>query len=161
MLSVPFYYALLALCWIYALRWGGSPERIGATALVVGSVLTLVAAVSSTTEYGSVEIGVFLVDVATLVAFLALALRAERYWTLWIAALQLIGTAGHAVKLMDPNVIPRAYAFVTVFWSYPMLLLIMLGTYRHQQRLKMFGVDKSWSSSWRQSGRKPETGPTI
>ena len=161
MLSVPFYYALLVLCWIYALRRGGAPERIGATVLVVGSLLTLVAAVSSTTEYGSIEIGVFLVDVATLVAFLALALRAERYWTLWIAALQLIGTAGHAVKLVDPNVIPRAYAFVTVFWSYPMLLLIALGTYRHQQRLKMFGVDRSWSNFSAPWARGRKTGPTV
>jgi len=161
MLSIPLYYAFLALSWIYALRSGGAPERIGATVLVAGSLLTLAAAVSSSTHYGSVEFGVFLVDVATLVAFLALALRAERYWTLWIAALQLIGTAGHAVKLVDPNVIPRAYAFVTVFWSYPMLLLIVIGTYRHQKRLKTFGVDRSWSSSWRRSARGPETGPTV
>jgi hypothetical protein len=160
MLSVPLYYALLLLCWVYALGRGASPERIGATILVVGSLLTLAAAVSSPTGYRSVEIGVFFVDVATLVAFLVLALRAERYWTLWIAALQLIGTAGHAVKLVDPHVIPRAYAFVTVFWSYPMLLLIVLGTYRHQQRLAKFGVDRSWSSSWHRSGPRPETGPT-
>ena len=42
-----------------------------------------------------------------------------------------------------------------VFWSYPMLLLIVLGTFRHQQRLARFGADRSWSSSWGRSGRQP------
>ena len=62
-----------------------------------------------------------------LAAFLILALRAERYWPLWVAALQVIGTAGYFVKLADPDVIRRAYAFALAFWSYPMLLLIALG----------------------------------
>jgi hypothetical protein len=160
MLSIPFYYALLVIAWTYALLKGGAPERIGSTIIAVGSILTLVAAISSATGYRAVEIGVFFVDVATLVAFLVLALRAERYWPIWIAALQLIGTAGHAVRLVDPTIIPRAYAFVTVFGSYPMLLLIVLGTYRHQQRLAKFGVDRSWSSSWGRSGPTREGGPT-
>lgn len=110
--------------------------------------------------YMSVESGVFLVDVACAVAFVALALWANRYWPLWIAGLQLLGVSAHAVKLAYPDVIPRAYAFVTVFWSYPMLLLIVLGTFRHQQRLTKFGADRSWSSSWGRSGRTREAGPT-
>jgi hypothetical protein len=107
-----------------------------------------------------VEFGVFLVDVAALAAFVILALRADRYWPLWIAGLQIIGTAGHAVKLMDPGVIRTAYAFILAFWSYPMLLLIVLGTWRHQQRLAKFGADRSWSSSWGRSGRTRGGGPT-
>jgi hypothetical protein len=108
----------------------------------------------------SVEIGVFIVDAVCLVAFLVLALRANRFWPLWVAGLQLIGTAGHAVKLADPEIIRRAYQIVLVFWSYPMLLLIVLGTWRHQQRLARFGVDRSWSSSWARSGRTRGGGPT-
>jgi len=158
--QVIFYFSLLFACWAYASLKGAAPERIGASVIGIGSILTVLTASGPANRFGSVETGIFIVDVGCLVAFLILALRAERYWPLWIAGLQLIGTAGHAVKLVDPEVIRRAYWFIQAFWSYPMLFLIVLGTYRHQRRLKMFGVDRSWSSSWRRSGPKPETGPT-
>jgi hypothetical protein len=158
MLSIPLYYGLLLLCLGYALLRGGSPERIGTIILLVGSLLTLATVSSQASSYASVETGVFIVDVATLLAFLSLGLRANRFWPLWITALQLIGTSGHIVKLVDPELIPKAYAFAAIFWSYPMLLLLALGTFNHQRRLKRFGSDPSWSSS---SGRSaPPTVPT-
>ena len=86
---------------------GGAPERIGATILSVGSVLTPCHGIEPGGSYGSVETGVFIVDVATLIAFLILALRARRFWPLWMTALQLIGTPGHLVKLADPEMIPQ------------------------------------------------------
>jgi hypothetical protein len=158
MFSIPFYYALLLLCWAYALRRGGGPERAGTTILLVGSLLTLATVSSQAGSYASVETGVFIVDMATLLAFLVVAVRAERFWPLWITALQLIGTSGHVVKLVDPDLMPKAYAFAAIFWSYPMVLLLALGTWRHQQRLKRFGVDRSWSSSSARSA--PPPGPT-
>ena len=158
-MPLEFYYTLLVLCSGYAFLKGGSPERIGTTILAVGSIVTLAVLWSRTHRYGSVEVGIFIVDSVCLVAFVALALRAERFWPLWIAALQVIGTAAHVIKLVDPTLISRAYAFAMAFWSYPMLLLIALGTWRHQRRLAVFGVDRSWSSS---SGRsEPTTGPTT
>ncbi len=153
------YYVLLVSCWLYAHLKGGLPERAGATILAIGSTLTMVAVSSFDRRYVSLEFGVFLVDVATLLAFLMLALRAERYWPLWVAAFQVIGLAGHGVKLMDPDVIRRAYAFAMQFWGYPMLLLITLGTWRHQQRLARFGADRSWSSSSSRSDPPPGPGP--
>ena len=53
-----------------------------------------------------------------------------------------------------------AYAFVLGFWGYLMLFILALGTWRHQQRLAKFGADRSWSTSWRRSGLRPEIGPT-
>lgn len=160
MLKVVFYFSLLFVCWAYALAKGAGPERIGASIIGVGSILTVLVASGPTNRFASVEVGIFLVDVACLIAFLALALRAERYWPLWIAGLQLIGTAGHAVKLVDPEIIRRAYWFILGFWSYPMLLLIVLGTWRHQQRLVKFGIDKSWSSFSVPWGQQRKAGPT-
>jgi hypothetical protein len=139
------YYSLLVLCWLYAWFKGGPPERIGATILATGSVLSY-AALSSVGRFQSVETGLLIVDVATLLAFLALALRAERFWPSWVTALQAVRIAGHAVMLVDSGTIPLAYAFIMALWGYPMLLLIALGTWRHQQRLKRLGVDRSWSS---------------
>lgn len=145
-MNVVVYNVLLVACWAYALRRGGPPERIGATILAVGSFLTAAAVSRSTTSYRSVETGILIVDLLCLVAFLALALRADRFWPLWVAALQIIGTAVHAVKFVDPDIIRRAYAFILAIWAYPMILLLVAGTRRHQQRLSRFGIDKSWSS---------------
>lgn len=159
MLRVEFYYLLLVLCWGYALLKGGAPERIGATTIAIGSILSLAALSSPARSYRSVEIGIFLVDVVCLLVFLVLALRANRYWPLWVTALQAIGTAGHALRLVDPTMIRWGYAFALAFWSYPMLALIALGTWRHQRRARL-GVDRSWSNSSGRSVRVPPPGPT-
>jgi hypothetical protein len=159
MLPVPVYYALFAICGLYVLLKGGAPEKVGATILAIGSVLSVAAVSSPAGRFGSVEIGVFLVDVATFLGFLVLALRAERYWPLCVTALQAIGTAGHAAKLLDPGVIRSAYAIVLSLWGYLMLLLLVLGTWNHQKRLARNGVDRSWSSFSGRWGPGPPGGP--
>lgn len=153
-----FFYALLLICCSYALLRGGAPERIGAAIYAVGSALTIVARQQVEIRYGSVEVGAFVVDIVALIAFLVLALFARRLWPLWMTAFQAIGTAGHFAKLADPEMIRWAYAFLLGIWSYPMLLLLAIGTYSHQRRLKRTGSDPSWSSS---SGRSPPTPPTM
>ena len=159
MLPVPVYYALFAACGLYVLLRGGAPEKVGTAILAIGSILSVAAVSNPTGRFGAVEVGVFLVDIVTLLAFVALALRAERYWPLCVTALQAIGTAGHAAKLLDPGVIRSAYAIVLSLWGYLMLLLIVLGTWNHQRRLARFGVDRSWSSFSGRSEPRPPTGP--
>jgi hypothetical protein len=141
------YLALLVGCCGYAFWRGGAPERIGAALYAGASVLTRIATSASGLHFRSIEIGVLTIDTLLVLAFLVLALRAERFWPIWVTALQAIGVIGHAAKLASPGVIPWAYAFVLSIWSYPILLLLCIGTYRHQQRLKRSGVDKSWTSS--------------
>jgi hypothetical protein len=158
MLSIGLFYIILALCCLYAIWRGAGPERIGAAIFACASVLSTAALSGPSGRFVSVEIGVFAVDIAMLFALFALALFAERLWPLWVTGLQMVGAAGHAVKLVDPEVIPLAYAFVMAFWSYPMLFLLVFGTWKHQQRLTRFGVDKSWSTSFARSDRRPHPG---
>lgn len=161
MVKLLFFNALLMACCGYALWRGGAPERIGAAIILFGTALTVVAASGSANRFGSVEVGIFVVDVAGSVAFLILALRAERFWPLWMTALQAIETAGHAVKLVDPIVMRWAYAFVLAIWMYPMLVLLAVGTWRHQTRLTRFGEDRSWSNFSAPSAPQPEAGPSA
>jgi hypothetical protein len=153
------YLALLTGCCVFVGLRGAAPEWIGAAVLVLGSLLTFAVLSSTPRIYRSVEVGGFVVDVLALLAFLALALRAERLWPLCVTALQIIGTAGHAVKLVDPNILPSAYAFALRFWGYPMMLILVLGTWQHQKRLAKFGVDRSWSSSSDRWDRRRPPGP--
>lgn len=53
------------------------------------------------------------------------------------------------------------YAFALAVWSYPMLFLLVLGTWNHQRRLTRSGVDKSWSSFSGRSDRQRRAGPTV
>lgn len=136
---------LLFACCGYALLRGGAPERIGASIYAVGTGLTVLARHEAAIRFGSVEIGILIVDMAALIAFLVLALRARRFWPIWITAFQAVSTAGHVARLADPEMLRWTYAFLLGIWSYPMLLLLAIGTYNHQQRLKRFGSDPAWS----------------
>jgi hypothetical protein len=159
MLPVELFYIILAACCLYASIHGGAPERVGALIFFSAAVLTTAALSAPAARWGAVENGAFAVDIAMLLALFALSLFAERLWPLWVTALQLIGVAGHAVKLVDQEVIREAYAFVMAFWSYPMLSLLVIGTWNHQKRLRRHGADKSWSSSSGRSGPPPPAGP--
>ncbi len=159
MLPIELYYAFAVACSIYAGIKGGAPERIGAAVILVGSALTTAGMSGPTSRYAAVEIGALLVDGAALIAFLFLSLRAERFWPLCVTALQIVGTAGHAVKLLDAEVLRAAYAFAMAIWSYPMWFLIVLGTWNHQRRLARNGVDKSWSTSFGRWDRRRPGGP--
>lgn len=159
MLPIPVYYVLLAACLAYTFARGGEPEKAGISIIAVGSVLSNLLVSARPLRFSHVETGIFAVDLLALAAFAVLAVRAERYWPLWIAALQLIGTAGHAVKMVDSHVIRLVYAFIMAFWTYPMLMLVVLGAWRHQRRLARFGVDRSWSSSSGHSGPERRARP--
>ncbi|MGB5723935.1 MAG: hypothetical protein WBM39_05925 [Parasphingorhabdus sp.] len=113
---------------------------------IAGFVMTIIATAPSDETYMHPEVGVLMVDSVMLSAFLALALRAERYWTLWICAMQVIQVLSHIPKMIIPELLPQAYYVIVAFWAYPMLLVLAIGTYRHRRRLRQFGVDRSWSN---------------
>jgi hypothetical protein len=130
------YTILLILCWTYAMLKGGPPERIGATVLALGSLLSVAALPNWAGHVGPVEIGVLVVDIACLVAFALLALRADRFWPIWVSALVGVGALGHLARWFDgPEISTRVYAMSLAIWSYPMLALIAIGTLNHQRRL--------------------------
>jgi hypothetical protein len=155
-----FFLALLAGCCGYAWLCGGAPERIGAAIFATGTLLTIAAASAPPVRFSDVEIGIFAADFLTFAAFLILALRAERFWPLWMSGLLGVGLVAHLAKSISPEVVPWAYAVVLSVWSYPMLFLLVLGTWSHRKRLAKHGADRSWTSSSARSGRrKPPPGP--
>lgn len=124
---------LLVGCTFYALVRGGRPERIGALTMFAGCVLTLAVNSPLSERYASVEEAILAVDAAMLLAFLGLALLTDRYWTLWVTALQLLVVLAHLARLADPEMMRNGYGFVMAVWSYPQLLAIFLGTRAHRR----------------------------
>jgi len=122
------YWSFLAACVSYAWRYGGGSERIGAAIIGIGSLVSVAASSPMTVRFRSVELGIFVTDVVVLAAFLLLALRSERYWPLWATGFHVVGVATHTAIIIDPKIVPPAYAIAQGFWAYPMLVAIVLGT---------------------------------
>jgi hypothetical protein len=151
---------LLIACCFYAFVKGAAPERIGMAIYAAGSVLTLLAVSAPSIRFKGVEVGVFIVDVCVFFSFVLLALRADRFWPIWVSALIGLGVLGSLAMLMHPRVIPWAYAVVLSIWSYPILMLIAVGTRNHQLRLTRDGADPSWTRSSAAPGpTRPPPGP--
>jgi hypothetical protein len=153
------FWSLTALCCGYACLRGGAPERIGAATIVGGSLLTVAAGSAWADRFEYVEVGIFLVDVTVLGAFVALSVTADRFWPLWVSALQALAVLTHIARALEPNLMPWAYGVTLAMGVYPMLLLIAWGTWRHRHRLARYGADRSWSSfSARLTRRMREVG---
>jgi hypothetical protein len=135
---------LLATCG-YALARGGAPERIGA-AIVFGAVVLSMAALGRPLgHFASRETGVLIVDITMLLAVVTLALKAERYWPMWMAAFLGLGLELQFVMWVDPNGHREIYKVLHFWDAYPTLLILALGTARHRLRVARDGADASWS----------------
>lgn len=125
---------LLAVC-LYAWLKGGGDERVVAATCLGGTLATMLVISPLTHRYSGVEEGLMLVDLGVLAGFVTVALRSKRFWPLWVAGLQLTTSLGHILKGIDPDLLPRAYGAALQFWSYPILLILAVGTFRTQRRL--------------------------
>jgi hypothetical protein len=130
-----FWAILLSTCG-YALMQGRSDERVAATVCLLATVTTQLVIPPPEVRYAYLDFELILIDVGVLAAFVAVALRSERFWPLWIAGLQLTISISHMLKAIDHDLLPRAYAAAAVLWSYPILLIIVVGTWRGQRRTR-------------------------
>ena len=125
---------LLAVC-CYACWRGGWDERTVAVTCLAGTAATLLVISPLRHRYSGVEEGLLIVDLAVLAGFVVVALRSKRFWPLWVAGLQLTTSLGHILKGVDPDLLPTAYGAALQFWSYPILVILAVGTFRARRRL--------------------------
>ncbi len=140
---------LQALVCLYALTLGGWPERATAVILLCASVATIVLPFDPSTSFRSVETLELVIDVTLMGGLMAVALLANRFWPLWLAALHLLAVGIHGVKGFDPALMPWMYAQAGGKLAYPMLVLLAAGVLRHRLRLARYGSDPDWSPPWR------------
>ncbi|MDG2533914.1 hypothetical protein P6144_09675 [Sphingomonas sp. HITSZ_GF] len=139
-----FYLSLLVTCCLYALARGGKPERaaVGILAAAVGASFAVPSMGSH--RFYQLELGMLAVDSCLFLSMTALALKAQRYWTMWLAAVKFNTVITHLL-ILSPTLPPWSYAIANAAWSYPSPLLIAIGAVRHRQRLKRYGADPAWS----------------
>lgn len=125
---------LLVAVILYALLRGGRDERIVALLCLAGVIGTELLLPPPDQRFAGMELGVMAVDLVLLAGFIAVALRSIRFWPLWVAGLQLTAAMSHLLKSIDTNLLPHAYGAALTFWSYPILLILAVGTWRHYRR---------------------------
>lgn len=129
LLQVAYGVCLLLTCAVTWLR-GQQPERFGAAVLLVGSVTTVVAESLPGLRVGAAQLGILAVDLLVLAGFLALVLKTNRFWPLWVSGFHLVGVATHLATLCYPSILPQAYVLVQGLWAYPIMVAIVVGTLR-------------------------------
>lgn len=128
------FWSLLLLTFGYALWRGRGDEKIAAGVALLATIATQFVMPPPSLRYSGLQFDLVVIDMAVLAAFVAIALRSERFWPLWVAGLQLTNSMAHLMKGIESDLLPQAYAAAAVFWSYPILLTIIVGTWRTHQR---------------------------
>ena len=150
---VGFWLYLLATV-IFAHRSGGQPERIGVNLMAGAALSSLLVSIVSSAQYQGMNDGLFVIDLGLLGALVLLALRADRFWPIAAAGLQMVAVGTHVSMRVSPQLLPDFYAWIAALWSYPVILTVVIGTWRHRRRLAQSGVDRSWARSSSRSQRK-------
>lgn len=128
---------LLAVVAVYALLRGSRDERYVGLICVAGTFATQFVLSPLADRYEGVEAPALFVDLAVFAGFLIIALRSSRFWPLWVAALQLTTILGHLMKGVESGLLPHAYGAALMFWSYPIIVILAVGTWRtHRRRLR-------------------------
>lgn len=130
-----------------AWRWGGAPERwltlafLGTMVVPVYFVWWLYPDRPADQPIAPVYL---LLDIVAATLFIAIALRANRNYPLWVAGFQLVAVGAHMVKLMGLGVSPLALVVLITGPSYCQLLLMTAGFVRHIRRERIFGHYRAW-----------------
>lgn len=141
-----FYIGLLADAVTYGGRQGGGPEKVVAITLMVSTLLDPVMHLLLHARFRTVDPTHLIVDLGCLAVFLTVALRANRLWTLWLCAFHGLSVLSHVAKAFELDIHPIIYAVMEAVWGYLEILLLIAGTWAHQQRLRTNLADPSWSS---------------
>ncbi len=139
------FYAIQVAASGYALLRGGAPERLTGLALLVAALSTGFVQRTIPILFAGVESGVMIVDLILLAVLIAITLKADRFWPAWATALHALGTGAHLARAISPDVIRLVYAVLSAAWSYPIVLLLVIGTVRHSRRIRAHGSDLDWS----------------
>lgn len=128
---------LLVSIFVAAWRVGGKPERYMASIYLA----MLAMALAGATLFDDFGAGLrqsqnyrALLDFAALIAVISVALRYDRWWTLWVGSAQLIAVIAHVLKLTGLSIPPLVYGVMERWPTWIAIALTGLGTWLHYRR---------------------------
>ena len=129
---------LICVVFIAAWRAGGKPERYVASLylsmLVASGLNGFLRGSQTNADYQSLHAFHFLLDVTALGVVTLVALRYDRWWTLWVGSVQLIAVIAHFLRVLDLPLHPLAYAVMERWPVWMAVLLTGAGTFFHRRR---------------------------
>lgn len=146
MTRMAFFAILLLVSSGYAIWRGGAPERTVGASMLAAYLATLFSHSEFAVRFTQVEVGVLIIDIMLMIVLAAVALKADRAWPIVLAGLHLTTVGAHAVRMIEPSMIEVTYAVMLSMWSYPMIVALAVGTWRHRRRLRVHGYDRDWSA---------------
>lgn len=135
--SLIFLVAAVPTC-LFAVRRGGSPERIVAALICLAVIAT---SLIPPHTWRGVVAPLLVIDAAMLAGLVGVALFADRFWPMYFAAVQLLTVGVHGVRAYDASVLPSVYARLAGELAYLTLAILAIGTWRHVKR----GPEADWS----------------
>lgn len=135
---------------IAALIWGAGPERAVALVwLVLFELLNTIYGLMTGGNLLNAEVVPFyaIVDLGALICWVGIALYANRNYTLWIAAMQVLAMTAHLARGLVEAISPVAYVTMVAVPGWFQLLLLAAGLSRHILRKRRFGEYRDWRIS--------------
>lgn len=127
MLTSTLYACVLLAALFFSMVRGSEGERQIGLVLLCGNSATIVTLyLSHGHDFTFVSATYLAVDVACALILCALAVLRPSWMAILIAAFQINGTLGHAVKLLAPETIELSYAILLRLWGWPMALTLLV-----------------------------------
>jgi hypothetical protein len=142
-------FGLVGLLSAAVLRWGAGPEKICMAtlfAVTLGDPVYHIL-IKRAPIYGSVDLGHLVIDVGVAAIFVAVALRANRIYPLWLAAFQLVSVLSHFAREVTASFPKLAYGLMSYGPFYIILMIMAGGLIFHARRTRYLGRYRSWRSS--------------
>jgi hypothetical protein len=117
--------ATLAASVTLAFGIGGRDERLTAAAFVAATIMSWLL----DNKYHGIQLSVLAIDVSLLFGLVLLALTSDRFWPMYAAAFQLVGTVVHVASMTETGDFAWAYAVGLIFWSYAVVMALGIGTW--------------------------------
>ncbi len=123
----------------FAFLKGDEPERVGAGALAIGAMATLL--LQEDARLYGLQWRLMIVETIMLAAYVALAWKSRRSWPVWAAALQSVVVMCHLLTTADPR--PPLVAFYAVInlASYGILLALAIGVVQAWRERRALGLE--------------------
>ena len=143
----PIFEAGILLALILIAMWrGAGPERWSAAVFIGMFVLDRIYhfILGRGAQYGTMDIGHFCIDLIATIAFVTIALRANRIYPLCLSALQVIAIISHVIRAISPAIAGGAYSILMIVPSYLQTAVFGTGLYLHLRRVQKFPHYPSW-----------------
>lgn len=155
---------IFGVLFVAAMIWGGGPERAVAIVWLVVFELSGPATdflFGSGRELASIDPFSAGRDLVAGGLWIGIALYANRNYTLWVAAMQILAIFGHLSRGLSEIMSPIAYQIMIEVPAWSQLLLLAIGLTRHILRKRKYGAYRDWRVTKNMNANRASSGQSI